>query len=155
MKWLKVVTFIILIIFLFGCLPRTRYCGVEQDALMQINSLQKKLAFYDVRILSNDAAVNLVLPNKVFFNPGSANFTDDAYEALNLISSLANYYDKSVVVVTGSAGLDFTAIGKTMAAERAHKVVSYLWRQGINASFMYADSANLQYANCVIISWQK
>lgn len=154
MKWLKAIIFIIFTIFLFGC-SSTRCLDTGQVAQMQINALTKKLAFYDVKMLCSDNSVSLVLPNKIFFNSGSANFTDDAYEALNLISDLANYYDKSVVAVTGSAGLDITAWGKAIAAERAHKVVSYLWRQGIDASFMYANAAVLQCADCVIINWQK
>lgn len=166
MNALKIIL-IILVIFLSGCFTKTIYLddAATQTSQLQIDSLSKKLAVYDVCVEQSDNFMVLVLPNAIFFKPNSANFTQDAYEALNLLFDLTSYYKKSVISVTGFSKSGSRKIfSKTIAVERAHKVVSYLWSMGIDASFIYADAGNVAVASkknklllndCVVISFRQ
>jgi hypothetical protein len=160
MKALKIIFFVILATLLSGCFTGIVY---QADAEIQkpgarISLLNKQLIAYDIGILKDVDSMVLVLPNKKLFNANSANFTQEAYKILDLILELTSYYEKSVISVKGVAGA-----GITMTAGRAHKVVQYLWRSGIDASFMYADSNNailiknkkLFLTDCIVISFRK
>ncbi|MEI8054398.1 MAG: OmpA family protein [bacterium] len=167
MKVLKIIFFVISTTLLSGC-----YNGVvyQTDAEIyspqaQISLLNKRLVAYDVRILQDKDSLVLVLPSKELFNSSeelfgsnSANFTQEAYKVLDLILELASYYEKSVISVKGFAGVNCAdALSLTIAAERAHKVVQYLWKSGIDSSLMYADSSNAisSLTDCVVISFRK
>jgi len=166
MKVLKIIFFIILATLLSGCLTKVVYqADAEiQKPQAQISLLNKQLISSNIRILQDKDSMVLVLPNKKLFNANSANFTQEAYKILDLILELTSYYEKSVISVKGVAGVNYIdALGITMATERAHKVVQYLWRSGIDASFMYADGSNaIVFKNkksfltdCVVINFRK
>ncbi|CAL7959959.1 Outer membrane protein [Gammaproteobacteria bacterium] len=166
MKVLKIIFFIMLATLLSGCFTGAIYQSDAeiQKPQAQISLLNKQLIAYDIRILQDEDSMVLVLPNKKLFNSNSANFTQEAYKVLDLILELTSYYEKSVISVRGVAGVDCVdALSITMVAERAHKVVQYLWKSGIDASFMYADGSNAIViknkksflTDCVVISFRK
>jgi len=166
MKALKIIVFITLTILLVGCYSHVVYQvdSEIQKPQAQISLLNEQLAAYDIRIIQNSDSMVLVLPNKTLFNSKSANFTQEAYKILDLIFDLTSYYEKSVISVMGfTKANSIDALDTTIAAERAHKVVQYLWRSGIDASFMYADGTNvpiiknnkLPFTSCVVINFRK
>jgi outer membrane protein OmpA-like peptidoglycan-associated protein len=165
MKALKIIVCVVLGAFLFGC-AKTIYQADStiQTPQAQISLLNKRLNSYNVRIIHDMDSMFMFLPNKTFFNSNSANFTDEAYRALDLVAELTRSYEKSVISVVGFTEDSFAdAISKTMAAERAHKVVQYLWKQEIDASFVYANgksmhmigSGKLDLNDYVVISFRK
>lgn len=166
MKVLKNIFFIILVTLLSGCFTRVVYQADSEihKPQAQISLLNGQLIAYGVSILQDDDSLVLVLPNKKLFNSNSANFTQKAYKILDLILELTSYYEKSVISVKGIAGVNrVDAFGAAIAAERAHKVVRYLWRSGIDASFMYASGSSAIVvkneksflADCVVINFRK
>lgn len=166
MKALKIIVFITLTTLLVGCYSQVVYQNDSeiQKPQAQIGLLNKQLAAYDIRIIQNSDSMALVLPNKMLFNSKSANFTQEAYEILDLIFDLTSYYEKSVISVMGfTKANSIDTIDTTIAAERAHKVVQYLWSSGIDASFMYADGTNvpiiknnkLLFTSCIVINFRK
>jgi outer membrane protein OmpA-like peptidoglycan-associated protein len=166
MKALKIIIFITLTTLLVGCYSNVVYQTDSeiQKPQAQIKLLNEQLAAYDVRIIQNSDSMVLVLPNKTLFNSKSANFTKAAYKILDLIFDLTSYYEKSVISVMGfTKANSVDALDTAVAIERAHKVVQYLWRSGIDASFMYADGTNvpiiknnkLFFTSCVVINFRK
>jgi outer membrane protein OmpA-like peptidoglycan-associated protein len=150
-NFLKVAVFVLLSATLSGCSTvgnsqaSTRNSS-KSLALQNIPFLSKKLSKYNARVFQDDNLAMVVLPNEKFFRDNSANFTNDAYRALDLILSLCSYYETSSVSVMGySKDYADYELGKALAIERAHRVVNYLWRSGINANFVYADGRNLTF----------
>jgi len=166
MKALKIIFLIMLTVLLSGCFTRMVYQTDSeiQKPQAQISLLNKQLIAYDISILQDKDSMVLVLPNKKLFNSNSANFTQEAYKVLDLILELTSYYEKSVISVKGVAGVNYAnALNAAIATERAHKVVSYLWRSGIDASFMYANGSSAIVVknkksfltDCVVINFRK
>ena len=144
MNIFKIIIFAILTIFLSGFLSSCHSVGSN------INSLEKRLAYQQVRVVKNNNYIFLVLPNRVFFNSNSANFTDQAYKTLDLVFELTDRYEKSVIFAKGFAK------NSTMAAERAHRVAQYLWKSEVNTSFIYSDVGYMpEIKNCVVIGFKK
>ncbi|EKE01390.1 MAG: outer membrane protein [uncultured bacterium] len=166
MKTLKHIVFIGFFVFLFGCSTKTVYQAkstLQTSPQAQISLLDKRLIAHNVRVIQDNDSVVLVLPNKTMFNNNSANFTDEAYKVLDLIFGLTKYYEKSVISVTGfTENSRNDDLNKAMAAERAHRVVQYLWNLKIDASFMYAGARNMSVAknnklfltDCVVINFR-
>lgn len=168
MKTLKIITLIITTILLSGCYSTRKITYqmdiATQELKSQINLSKKQLINNQVLIFKNNEFMFLILPNKIFFNPNSANLTARAYKILDLVLELTAHYDKSVISVKGFTKNNYSdAISKAIAAERAHKIVQYLWNSGIDASFMYATgniapvikNKKAIYTNCVVISFRK
>jgi outer membrane protein OmpA-like peptidoglycan-associated protein len=144
MRVLQLTVFVVLLAVLSGCSTRLT-CVYQPDPAEQLSKskidlLSKRLVARNVRIVQTGSSVALVLSNNVMFNPDSANLTDEAYGTLDLIGSFMSCYDKStasVVVFTKGKAVD--TLSKSMATERANKVSRYLWKLGLDVSFMYAD----------------
>jgi outer membrane protein OmpA-like peptidoglycan-associated protein len=152
MRILKIIIFINLLPFLSGCFAekvdiynsKMQEDFAFESALLNIDTLSKKLISYHVKIIKENDSILLLLPNKKIFNSDSANFNKKMYEILNLILELTNYYEKSVISVIGFTRPGATDIySKALAAERAHRVVNYLWGHGIDANFMYSDAIGI------------
>ena len=155
MNILRPIFFIILIALLSGCVTKVVYT-VDSETQMrhkQVGILSKQLVAYKVRIIQDKENMVLVLPSKILFNPNSANLTHRAYEILDLVLDLTGYYDESVISVTGFYRINPKPEG--LIVERAHKVVQYLWKAGVGASFMYATKSDTLFANCVVIKFRK
>lgn len=159
MNALKIIVFVMLTTLLGGCYSHVVYQvdSEIQKPQAQIGLLTEQLAAYDVHIIQNNDSMVLVLPNKILFNSKSANFTRKAYKVLDLIFDLTSYYEKSVISVMGfTEANSIDTFDTIVAAERAHRVLQYLWRSGIDASFMYADGTNATlFTNCVVINFRK
>jgi outer membrane protein OmpA-like peptidoglycan-associated protein len=158
----KIFTPIIAIFLIFvssGCSISNRDNSKSSVAQARNNIylLSNKLSFYGVNIYQETNLLKLALPNRIFFTKNSANFTGNAYEALDLIFSLVGYYKESTIVITGYSGND-DEISGALAAERARRIMGYLWRSNIDSNFVYASSKNIEaisskqsLANCTLV----
>jgi outer membrane protein OmpA-like peptidoglycan-associated protein len=104
------------------------------------SAIGERLAKYNVRFFQEERRLSLLLPNKDFFVKNSANFTGNAYTALDLIFGLISYYQDPTVVVNGyfkdARNVVFT---KALAAERARRIMKYLWKSGVYSNYIYTD----------------
>lgn len=157
MKMLLKIILIMAFSFLCACSadePKENVAAKMQSEAAHFTLLNKKILAYQVKIYRSDDAMLFLLPIKRFFNPGSANFTHDAYFCLDDIIELLQRYDTAVVKVSGYAAYcDCSELGKAMAEARAHKVAKYLWDKGIDASFIYAeghDATAIRKGKCVL-----
>jgi len=169
MRVLQLTIFATLLAVLFGCSPRLD-CIYQPDTAEQllksnIESMSKRLVSRNVRIFRTDRSISLIVSNKAMFNPGTANFSDEAYETLDLVGSFMGYYDKSTASVIGfTKDNAVDTLSKAIATERANKVARYLWKLGVDTSFMYAGGKavldNRGYrvslsgcADCIVINF--
>lgn len=159
---LKVIAIVVSILGLTSCATTTVYEHDYGASIIQtrVNLLNKKLASYNTRIFVTNDSVSFILPDKTFFISGSANFTEKAYKALDLIFSFVNDYDRPVVSVTGFVRTgSIEALDEAIANERAHKVSQRLLALGIDANFVYVNTDNnndkIRVSDCVIINFRK
>lgn len=123
--------------------------------------LSQRLANYHVAVFQRANSLRMVLPNKDFFIRNSANFTGAAYEALDLIYGLANYYQESSIAVTGyyAGNIEDDCVSKSLAVERARKIMWHLWRSKIDSNFVHASGKKIKaldgkkehLSDCVLI----
>lgn len=134
---------VILTVIIAACssdAPKDHVATKLQSEAAHITLLNKKIMSYGVKIWHSDDSMVLLLPIKRFFNPASANFSSDAYYCLDEIIELLTYYEIAVVRVSGYADcMDQNPMRKVLAEEQAHRVVKYLWDNGIDASFVYSE----------------
>ncbi len=151
----------VMVLLLCGCSVKTIYFfdSKEQDRRRQVMAVHKKLLSYKVDITRDKEYIILSLPNKELFNYSSANFSNTAYKILDLILSLTKYYEVSVVSVIGYHA-ENSKHGGYLFAERAHKVVQYLWKSGIDANFLYSTENSVPidrnvFKSCIVITFRK
>ncbi|MBU0743832.1 MAG: hypothetical protein KKE11_00460 [Gammaproteobacteria bacterium] len=164
-NFLKAVTFVLTTIALIACSTSNNDSFARSQTAKErqsISVLRDKLLENNVRIFKYANSIALILPNKNFFIGDSANFTDNALEALDLIFILSGY-DKGVTVsIMGYSSKNYQdQIGKALARERAHRVMKYLWRAGIHANFVYADGKKMIFSdkkdilnNCTLLEFK-
>lgn len=111
-----------------------------QSNQARIMVLNKKIAASGVEVIESDDSMMLILPCKRIFNPASANLSKEAHSTMGLIIDLLAFYEMSVVEVSGFAdSRDVNPIRKVLSQERAHVVAKYLWDNGVDANFVYAE----------------
>jgi outer membrane protein OmpA-like peptidoglycan-associated protein len=141
----------------------TTAATLQSDAA-HIKLLKNQITSTRATIVETKDTVLLVLPDVAFFNPDSANLQNDAYYSLDKIVDLFGYYEKSVVQVVGFTGShNAPHIKKVLAAARAQKIAQYLWNNGIDANFIYADGQDqavtsygrIILRDCVLINFKK
>lgn len=141
-KVIKIIALSLFLALLGGCSRTVVYYtdSPPDPDLGQIHDLQRELVSRGVKVLDGQNSLTLVLPATIFFQGNSANFTDRAYRNLDVIVNLLFYYEKATVKVTGYIdGYNYSLHNKAIAETRAQRVASYLWKQGIDASFIYAE----------------
>ena len=161
-KILKISVYVFLAVMLNGCFlfKHGNYSrGQESQGRQNIAPLIEQLSKYNIRVLRRDKFVFLVLPNKKFFISNAANFTCDAYKALDLILSFSNFYKGSSIAVIGCFEDEYNSFGRALAQERAHKIVQFLWRSKVYANFIYEDDKsqvvydNKVLSDCILIEF--
>jgi len=142
----KVIIGLILALLAVGC-SSSRDDTLNYKERTSINSkaarislLRNKIARHDIQILESSTSMLVILPGGEIFNRDSATLSFRAYDALDLVAELLNYYDIAVVSVTGFSNNDDD---NPLAVGRAHTVAKYLWDQGIDASLIYSQSYDL------------
>jgi hypothetical protein len=138
-NYLKIMVILLLAAGLSGCMNTSFKTKKEQ-----VNNLNKQITNYGVGIIKRHNYMTFVLPSNTFFKQRCANFNERAPRVLNLILAVASYYDVSEIAVIGCAKFkSYYDLRDTIIYERARKVAQYLWKAGIDASFMYANSMNV------------
>jgi outer membrane protein OmpA-like peptidoglycan-associated protein len=161
-KFFKLSAAVFLMFILSSCSapsPRGGGNSPAASAKKNVRLLSRKLSGYNVHAFHNTNLLKLTLPNDVFFTKDSANFTANAYEALDLVHSLSNYYKESSVAVTGYyLGRGDESIDKALATERARKVAQQLWKARIDSNFVYASGTGVDVydsrksvSDCVVV----
>ncbi len=161
-RFFKLSSVVFLMFVLSGCsVPSHHSSGssAATQAKKNVRLLSRKLSGYNVHAFQNANLLKLTLPNNVFFNKDSANFTVNAYEALDLVYSLSNYYKESSIAVIGYyLGSGDESIDKALATERARKVAQQLWKARIDSNFVYASGTGVDVydsrksvSDCVVV----
>lgn len=144
-NFIKTVILVLLTAELFGCSS----VASNHRTYLQENNIalySQKLSEHNVHVFHQSNGVILVLPKKGFFIDGSANFTDAAYDVLELIFDLLSYYEESSIAITGyTRDIYDQGVSKALAVERAHRIMQYLWRAGVNSKFIYADGKKIPF----------
>jgi len=152
-NFMKNVFIILLVPVLYGCstsgYDRNGSVSRESQAKTNFMALSKKLPRYNVDVYRADNSVYLLLPSRHFFTVRSANFTKNAYEALQVILLLSDCCKtaSSVTVTAYYNNIGGSRFDRALAVERARRVVEYLWQAGIDTTFIYADGKNISF-NC-------
>lgn len=142
-KIFKLVIMAFWVFALSGCavLNHKNSQSAAAQAKYNVHLLSNKLAIYGANVYRGTDSLKIVLPNKEIFTKNSANFTGKAYEIVDLVFNLINYYKESTIAVTGYSN-DDNEISTALAIERARKVMKRLWQAKIDSNFVYASSKN-------------
>jgi len=139
----KILNYILLIfvsLLLISC-TKSYY---TQARIMRLDSyytqmFSERLGKLGVTVRQDQENLTVILPKSIFVY-GSANFATTTPRLLDEVVHLLKYYDLEVVRVVG-VNPDSAYGEKTLAlaAERAHRVVQYLWAQDIDIGLAYAE----------------
>lgn len=161
---LKFIVVVFLTLFFCGC-HHNRYDYYRDSGSHQVKEnlakLKQDLSRYEVVVLNDSNCSQLVLPSKKFFVNGSANFTPEAYAALDLILSFASYHKEASVAIAGyyqTRGLE--EFSQALALKRVQKIADYLRHSKIYNNFIYAYGKNDVFktetvisADCVVVQF--
>ncbi len=103
-----------------------------------IRALEKKLARFDVKILSVGQDYMMTIPSAQLFYANSPRITWPSYAVLDIAADYLKQYTKiSVRVACFTDNLGSSKRNRALSEARARKVSDYLWSQHVGARMLY------------------
>ncbi len=113
--------------------------GILGQYLENKKPLLQKIADNHVQIIAVGDGLTLLLPVDRFFAPDAPILNENYYSVLNQIAVLLRGLNKYVVKVSGHTdNTGWPQRNLALSRQQAQAVANYLWRQGIDASVLYA-----------------
>lgn len=99
--------------------------------------LRKQLTAQGAVINQTGETLQMIFPNHLLFNPGSANLNQQNEGVLQTLAQLLAMFETRQITITGfdHATSDLT-YNKALALKRAQVLKNYLWRNGVDARFI-------------------
>ena len=141
---------VVVCLALFGCwgdrwvpldakkLPRK----VAGTADAQVIALQSKLTRENVKVITIGEDYLISIPSAIIFPDQSPQPTWKSYYVLNQVVDFLKQFRKVAVNVTGYASpYQSTQREQSLSLARAKAISNYLWSQGIDSRFIFAEGA--------------
>jgi hypothetical protein len=167
-KLLKVYITIFMGLFLAGCASKNYYHTIQEIPYdeYQANILAGKLTQQGIKIIQTSADVTIIIPAKMLFISNTANFADSVYHVLDDVASYLKCFETETMEIAYFAKVRNVNDQRILGAiilRRAQNVGQFLWRQHVNAQFVYADGyekSTMQHgkivlSDCIVINFQK
>ncbi len=113
--------------------------GVIGDSIQRHQTLQQQLAMHDVHVIEVGDKVKIVIPVDNYYVQSSPRLNAHYYPVLNKVAEFMRSIPKESVkvsVFTDNVGCEDRNLALTRGQARA--MAAYLWREGIDARFIYS-----------------